>query len=728
MGRVLIVSNRLPVTVTREEGGGLRVNRSSGGLATGLSGVHARSGGLWIGWPGISEEPSAEEQQFLAQRYAELSVVPVALSADEVEQYYEQFCNGILWPALHYLIGQLPLEIPAFALYENVNRRFAAAAIASYQPGDVIWVHDYQLMLVPQMIRERLPDARIGFFLHIPFPASDVFRVLPFREHLLTGLLGADLVGFHTAEYMRHFASSVLRSFGVAIDVDRLRWNGRVVRVGVFPMGVDAQGFATMAESPEVAAATSAVRANDPPGMRLLVGVDRLDYTKGIPRRLLAFEALLRKNPELRERVRLIQVAVPSRTNVERYQEFRDAVNTIIGRIHGQFATASWVPVNYLYRGLPAEEVVALYRAADVALVTPIRDGMNLVAKEFVASRTDEDGVLVLSDFAGAAHELAEAVHVNPYDVEGSADAYLRALTMPEEERRERMQALRRRVFTYDVQRWARAFLDRLAEVPTSDAGTGCNLRLSPATALWEVIARARAASNLVLLIDYDGTLIPFATTPELARPDAEALALLRALAARPDTEVHVVSGRSRNTLDRWLSPLPIHLHAEHGFWSRPAGGSPLVMDVPDIAWRDKVMPVLREYADRTPGSLVEEKPAGLAWHYRAADPEFGAAQANELRLHLSEILNNIPAEILPGDKVIELRAHGVNKGRILPDIIARKRGAFFLAFGDDQTDEDLFAALPADSVAIKVGLGDSRAALRVAGVKDVRVLLRGLV
>jgi trehalose 6-phosphate synthase/phosphatase len=725
MGRVLIVSNRLPVTVGRDDDGALRVSRSSGGLATGLAGVHARTGGLWIGWPGITGELSPEDQALLAQRYADMSVVPVPLNADEVEQYYEHFCNGILWPALHYLIGQLPLEIPDFGLYERVNRRFAAAAVASYQPGDTIWVHDYQLMLVPEMIRERLPDARIGFFLHVPFPASDVFRVLPFRDRLIAGLLGADLVGFHTAEYMRHFASSALRTYGVAIEVDRLRWNGRLVRVGVFPMGVDAGAFAAAADSAEVATAAAAVRAHDPPDMRLLVGIDRLDYTKGIPRRLLAFEQLLRKNPGLRERVRLIQVAVPSRTNVERYQEFRDQVNTLVGRINGQFATASWVPVHYLYRGLPQEEVIALYRAADVALVTPIRDGMNLVAKEFVASRTDEDGVLVLSDFAGAAHELAEAVHVNPYDVEGAAEAYGRALSMPEDERRERMQALRRRVFSYDVHRWARVFLQRLDETANAIGGRGA---LSPANALWEAVARARAARPLVLLIDYDGTLIPFATTPELARPDTEALALLRALAGRADTEVHVVSGRSRNTLERWLAALPIHLHAEHGFWSRPAGGTPVMLEPPPVVWREKVLPILRDYAERTPGSLVEDKPAGLAWHYRAADPEFGPVQANELRLHLSEILNNVPVEILPGDKVIELRALGVNKGRIVPEILARRPDAFILAFGDDQTDEDLFAALPPGSVAIHVGPGDSRAPLRVAGVKDVRVLLRGLI
>jgi trehalose 6-phosphate synthase/phosphatase len=552
-----------------------------------------------------------------------------------------------------------------------------------------------------------------------------VFRILPFRERLLAGMLGANLVGFHTAAYMRHFAAACLRILGVAIDVDRMHWEDRLVRLGVFPMGVDAAEFARLADSAPVREQVEVLRGNRREGPLLLVGMDRLDYTKGIPRRLLAYEQLLRQHPDLRGRVRLVQVAVPSRTNVDRYQEFRSQVDTLIGRIHGQFATPSWVPVHYLYRGLPVEEVVALYRAADVMLVTPIRDGMNLVAKEFVASRTDDGGVLVLSEMAGASSELAEAVHVNPYDVPGSAEAYHRALTMPEDERQTRMRALRRRVFSYDVQRWAQAFLQRLAD---SGRITNHNRDPSPVAELRGLVDEARAAAFLVLFIDYDGTLVPFAPTPELARPDREALHLLERLAARPQTEVHVVSGRPRATLERWLGALPVTLHAEHGFWSRPPREAGRALEAPKQAWRDQVLAVLREYADRTPGSLVEEKPAGVAWHYRAADVEYGAAQANELRLHLTEILGNTPVETLVGEKVIELRAHGVNKARIVPGIVERHPEAFFLAFGDDQTDEDLFAALPPTARTVHVGRGPTSAGLRVASVREVRAVLRGLI
>ena len=734
MSRVLIVSNRLPISVSRQEGQ-LRVSPSAGGLATGLRGVHEKSGGLWIGWPGYGGEATEAERQRLADRYRDLNLVPVELSPDEVERYYEQFCNGVLWPLLHYLIGELPLQFTNFDLYETVNRRFADAVVANHREGDTIWVHDYQLMLVPQMIRERLPEARIGFFLHIPFTSSEVFRILPFRESLLAGLLGADLIGFHTAAYMRHFGSSVLRTLGVPMEVDRLRWDGRTVRVGVFPMGVDVESFAGPAESEPVVRQVAAIRREAGPptvrGMtpgdgdaRILLGIDRLDYTKGIRRRLLAFEHFLRRHSEWRQRVRLIQVAVPSRTKVELYQDFREQLDGVVGRINGQFATPSWVPIHYMYRGLPANDVVALYRAADVMLVTPIRDGMNLVSKEFVAARTDEDGVLVLSEFAGASAELAEAVHINPYDVEGTADAIHRALTMGEDERRTRMQALRSRVVTYDIHRWARSFLARLAE--TKNHRTA-GVEPTPTRQIEALVNRLRAAKERVLLIDYDGTLVKFAQTPELARPDEAVLKLLRDLAVREGNHVHIVSGRSRHTLERWLGALPVSLHAEHGLWSRPRNGSPTVLDIPPLTWCHQVLPILREYADRTPGSLVEEKPAGLAWHYRAADPEFGAEQAHELQLHLHELLSNTPVEILAGDHVVEIRSHGVNKGRVVPHIVAAHPEGLLVAIGDDRTDEDMFVALPPGSIAIHVGSGHTRAQFRLAAVKDVRTFLRAL-
>ena len=717
--RAIIVSNRLPISVSRVEGD-LCVRASTGGLATGLAGVHRARGGLWIGWPGHSERLTPQESANLARQYRELNVVPVELDADDVERYYERFCNGVLWPLFHYLIGQLPLEVEDFELYETINRRFADAVVAAYRPGDAIWVHDYQLMLVPRLVRDRIPDAAIGYFHHIPFPSSDVFRALPCRDQLLEGIMGANLIGFHTAAYVRNFASSALVRLGVSTDVDRMRWQNRTLRMGVFPMGVDAASFDAQSRAPDLLAEVAALR--QPDDVRLLVGIDRLDYTKGIPRRLLAFERLLRDHPEMRGRVRLIQVAVPSRQNVDAYQDYRTQVDTIIGRIHGAFATPSWVPINYIFRSLPACEVVTLYRAADVMLVTPLRDGMNLVAKEFVASRSDEDGVLVLSEFAGADSELAEAVHVNPFDTVTMAEAFHRAIMMPLDERRARMQALRRRVMRFDVHRWADAFLDAIEPTPDKRSSDTPSSR----QALSELAEMLQSARSLVLLLDYDGCLVPFAPIPELAAPDPDLIALLRGLKACRATDVHLVSGRKREDIERWFGALPIGLHAEHGLWTRLPGTQGRATAV-DVSWKERLLPILLEYADRTPGTLVEDKPAGLAWHYRMADPQYGPGQANELRKHLTELLGNTPVEIVPGHKVIELRPHGVNKGRVVAPIVERARDALVVAIGDDQTDEDMFAALPASGISIRVGGGDSRAAFRLAGVKEVRSLLGAL-
>ncbi|MGH7264424.1 MAG: trehalose-6-phosphate synthase, partial [Candidatus Rokuibacteriota bacterium] len=439
----------------------MRLDRSAGGLANGLREPHARGGSLWVGWPGLVGDLDDVGQAALEERLAALRMVPVWLGKDEVERYYDGFCNGVLWPLFHDLIGHVPLVVQDFDAYETVNARFADAVADRYRPGDLVWVHDYQLMRLPALLRERLPEARIGFFLHIPFPTTEAFRAIPVRERLLEGLLGADLIGFHTAPYLNHCQSAARGILAAPTRRDRIDWQGRRVRLGVFPMGVDTASFAGAAGPSRLLRQGAEVGDGR---VRLLVGIDRLDYTKGIPRRLLAFEQLLREHPELRERVQLVQVAVPSRTGVEAYRQLREQVEGLVRRINRHFATPAWLPIQYRFQSLPAEEIVTLYRAADAMLVTPIRDGMNLVAKEFVASRTDEDGVLVLSEFAGAAAELTAAIPVNPYDVDGTAEACHRALTMPRDERRTRMRALRRSVLAHDVHRWVRTFLDALGE------------------------------------------------------------------------------------------------------------------------------------------------------------------------------------------------------------------------------------------------------------------------
>jgi len=723
MSRVLIVSNRLPVTV-EHEGEEITIRPSVGGLATGLAGVHDGQESLWIGWPGRTEGLDARQRGTLERKLAELRLLPVNLTDEMVEAYYERFSNGVVWPLFHYLLGQMELEVKEWEAYAGANRRFADAVARVWRPGDLIWVHDYQLMALPAMLRERLPGARIGFFLHIPFPAAAVLETLPCREQVLRGLLGADVVGFHTPAYVSHFAASILHLLGLETTVDTVAFDGRDVRLGSFPMGIDPRPWGELARDPEVVELARTHRAGVDGG--LFVGIDRLDYTKGIPRRLLAFERLLELHPELRGTVRLIQVAVPSRESVGAYRDWRQQIEALVGRVHGAYATATWSPVHYLHRSLTQREVVALYLAADVMLVTPIRDGMNLVAKEFAAARHDERGVLVLSEFAGAAAELTEAVRVNPYDVGAAAAAYHRALTMPAEEQSRRMRSLRRRVLVHDARAWAESFLAALRDAAPAGLPRGA---ASEPREIEALVGRARDADHLILLLDYDGTLVPFAGRPELAAPDADLLRLLEELSSRPGVAVHLVSGRPRGDLDGWFGNLPIGLHAEHGLWSRLEPASPWRrLWVPTLPQRGRFRAILDDFADRTPGAVVEEKSEVLAWHWRAADSDFARRQANELRLHLAQISSNVGVEVVAGDRVIELRPHGLHKGAILPMVLDRAPAdAFVVALGDDRTDEDLFASLPASAVAVHVGAGSSRAALRLATHVQARELLRAL-
>jgi trehalose 6-phosphate synthase/phosphatase len=711
MSRLILASNRLPVTIA-EGPDGLSLVPSSGGLATALGRLHERTEGVWIGWPGEVGRASAAVRGELARALEARRLVPVALTAAEVAQYYDGFSNGVLWPLFHFLLDKVDLDAEAaFRTYDRVNRRFAERVAEVYRPGDVVWVHDYQLMLVPGYLRALVPGARIGFFLHIPFPAADVFRILPWREEVLRSLLGADLLGFHTASYRHNFAHATAHVLGVDLALEEVVVEDRTVRLGVFPIGIESAAFEEAASSDGVEARVAALRAQAG-GKRIVLGVDRLDYTKGLPRRLLTFERMLSHDPTLRDTVNFVQIAVPSREKVGAYAELRRTVNELAGRINAEHGTPLSTPLQLLYRSVPLEELVALYRVADVMLVTPLRDGMNLVAKEYAASRIDDDGVLVLSEFAGAAAELREAVLVNPYDIEGTAAALAGALAMPEEERRSRMRALRAHVRTADVHAWAQSFVDAL----TADRARARAAGPTPEAELAGVFSALRASERLTVLLDYDGTLVPHVAMPDLASPDLALKRLLARLATR--AAVHVVSGRDRPTLERWLGDLPVALHAEHGYWSRPLGGEWQANRHELSSWKEIVRPVLEAWVKRTPGALLEEKTVSLAVHFRNVEPAILglrlAALREELRARLPDAV-----EILDGAKVLELRLRGVHKG-LVAHAVTRDGGAV-IAVGDDRTDEDLFAALGADAVTIKVGPGDTHARFVVANVADVR-------
>lgn len=725
---LVVVSNRLPTAVHVTDDGKIELRDTVGGLATALAGARERMKFTWVGWPGPLSpdvEWSAVEPELRAAGYAPVQI-PHALES----AYYNGMCNSVIWPLFHYFLGRVASEPALFEAYAAVNAAFADA-IAENAPANAhVWVHDYHLMMVPSLLRARRSDVHISFFLHIPFPSSEVYRILPARAELLAGVLGSDYVGFHTGDYARHFRSSCLRVLGDESGFDYVSHEGRRVGIGVHPVGADVARLRAVLHSPACAERMKELRERWQ-GRRVILGVERLDYSKAIPLKLAAYEEFLRRDPRRAAENVLVQVVVPSRLDTDDYRDLKDQIEQNVGRINGRFGTPGCTPIEYLHRQFDLDELAPLYRSADVGIVIPARDGMNLVAHEIVLCQSEDlgddvaAGVLLLSEFAGASHSLSHVLLANPWDTRGVADALETALAMSPDERRDRMARMRERVIDMDCEKWAQRFLGAVQAVLRRERGRDDVPRIGPEQRR-ELVAQAAAAPRRVLLLDYDGTLREVTLRPSDARPTPALRALLLELARLPDTEVHVVSGRDRRTLGAWLGDLPIHLCAEHGFAMRPAGSDRwLIRDDIDLRWLPRADAILRSVEVEVGDSELERKPCGLAWHYRRVDPDYGEWRARELRLHLAEQFANEPVEVLAGRKVVELRAAGVDKGRYVSSLDLA--GAFVLAIGDDRTDIEMYGALPPDAISVHVGDDGERNRYRVDAPTEVRALLDAL-
>ena len=726
---LVVVSNRLPIRL-EVDGDEWSATPSSGGLVTALRGLEEKP--LWVGWPG-AEVPVAL-QEGVRQKLEQDGLEPVFLVEAEEKLYYRGFCNTALWPLFHYFTSSVAYVEAEWQAYVAVNERFAATVARVAPPGASVWVHDFHLMLLPAMLRMLRPDVEIGFFLHIPFPSSEVYRLLPRREELLSGLLGADHVGFHTSDYARHFRSTCVRVLGLDVEWDRILWANRTIAIGVHPIGIDTSWFDDVVQRPRTEELYRDYQQRFGP-RRVVLGIERLDYTKGIGLKLAAFERLLQRDPSEVERTAMLQVLVPSRLDHPEYQNLKSEIEESIGRINGTFGRPGLVPVHYMHRSLEPEEMVALYRLATVGLVTPVRDGMNLVAQEFVACQAAVhaslpacNGVLVLSEFAGAAHTLGRALLVNPWHHDQVADAIATAFDMDADEKRQRLQAMARSVAAMDCNVWARRYVGALHQSASrNNAATRCEpLLQESAQALREAFAAARLR---ILFLDYDGTLREMASRPEAASPTAEIMALLRDLAALPRTAVHLVSGRARDTMARWFGDLPIHLCAEHGATWRMAGGAWEQDQNLDLSWMPKVRSILEDISREVPGTFVEDKSCALAWHYRMADVDYGPWRARELRSMLDSELANLPVEVLPGRKVVEVRAAMMTKGRYVTRVLQQEApGSMVLCIGDDRTDMDMYPAVPGDAWTVHVGALTDEARFTLEAPQQVRALLRSLV
>jgi trehalose 6-phosphate synthase/phosphatase len=722
MSKTIIVSNRLPISL-RHRNGRFEFRPSAGGLATGLGSIYKEGENIWIGWPGNTVDDPEQRAEIILELH-ELKMAPVFLSKADVEEFYEGFSNETLWPAFHYFTQYMVYNPEHWDAYVRVNQKFCDAILKKAGPDDTIWIHDYQLLLLPQMLREALPNATIAFFQHIPFPSYEIIRMIPWRKQLLEGMCGADLIGFHTYDDMRHFLSAVGRITGLSSESGYIQAENRIINVDSFPMGIDYDKFAKQAKSKKTLRFVQEF-GKQVEDQKLLLTIDRLDYSKGIPQRIQAFNQLLEQHKELHGKVSMIMIVVPSRDRVQSYKELKEEIDLLVGRINSEYSTLNWVPVHYFYRSFPFEELSAFYNMSDIALVTPLRDGMNLVCKEFVASKTDQTGVLILSEMAGASKELQDAILVNPYDRQGVVDAIYNALSMPLAEQKARMNSMQESLKKYDVFQWVKVFMDRLdhvkkkqEELTSKDVDT---------KVMNEIQASFKKAKNAVLFLDYDGTLTGFHSDPQKALPDEELKSIVKDLSKL--AQVVIISGRDKDTLGRWFKGQNIDMIAEHGVWVKrkeDQGDWDLYAEIDD-SWKDDIRKIMEYYVLRTPGAFIEEKHHSLVWHYRKVESGLGDLRMRELFSHLKYMARGYNLQVLEGNMVLEIKRPDINKGRAATAMMKGMEYDFVLAIGDDWTDEDTFKAMPKNAYSIRVGYAYTQANYNIKSFRQVRQLLQKL-
>lgn len=732
--RLFIISNRLPVNIETHENE-ISVNISGGGLVTAISGYLDQKEQhrekefdkkIWIGVPGCTANVWTKVQRDIpAEGY---EYVPVFINKKSFEAYYNGMSNSVLWALFHYFPSFADFNSNYYEQYQKVNHDFLDVLMRYLQPNDTVWIHDYHLLPLAGLIRKHMPEITIGFFLHIPFPSFEIFRIMPKRwqRQLLEGMLGADLLGFHTMEYTTHFLKSVQMILGLEHDKFVLRYNDRIIRVGVFPISIDFEKFNDAYDLPQATRQRNQMRRQFAE-KKIIFSADRLDYTKGVQNRLKGYEYFLKQHPEYHEKVVFVMIIVPSRDALSKYAERKKMIDEYIGSLNSRVGNFKWQPVIYQYNSLDFEDLIAMYTSCDLALITPIRDGMNLVAKEFVASRKDEQGVLVLSEMTGAAKELTEALTINPTDIEEISEKIKIGLEMSEEEQKRRIKRMQERIKKYDVADWAGDFFDQLKRA--RQERSGYEVRFLDTGERNEILYSYANAEKRLLLLDYDGTLAPLVALPEMAKPDERLLDLLKQLSDDQKNTVYIISGRDASTLDNWLGHLPLNIIAEHGALVKKKEGEWTSAPAADKEWLGMVNEIMQKYAQNCPGAFVENKTFSVAWHYRNALPEQAFIYVNDLVNEINVHAASYGIQVIKGNKVVEVRSKGINKGHAVKHVLSQTNFDFVLACGDDTTDEDMFyqlAGVP-EARTIKVGTQASYAKYNLHTTEMILSLLHSL-
>lgn len=713
MSRLIIVSNRLPFSISNEDGN-IKLRQSSGGLVSAIKSYFENDEKqddikekLWIG---VADFPQEDWEQVADKHLSDLdfNIQPLFTDKNTYSDFYNGFSNSVVWPLFHYFPTLAQYRNNYFDAYIQINKKFCDLITPMLRPGDIVWIHDYQLMLLPQLLRQHRFETTIGFFLHIPFPSYEIFRLLPneWKKSLLQGVMGADLIGFHTYDYVQHFLQSVKMVLGVDTHFLNMQYQNRMIRADLFPIGIDFKKFNGTVNNPDILDIKTDIKKNFE-GKKIIFSVDRLDYTKGIMDRLNGFECFLEQHTEWREKVVLVLNVVPSRDEIPAYLERKKQMEEKVSAINGKFSSISWQPVIYRYMHLSFNELVALYQAADVGLVTPLRDGMNLVAKEYVASSVSRKGVLILSELAGAASELNEALFVNPTDTTDVANSISKALNMPLQEQRNRMILMQGRLMQYDVIRWVNDFLEQLKDIKKEQQKL--TTKVLDEKVINNICCQYADAEKRLFLIDYDGTLVPITRMPSEAAPDEHLKEFLSSMSMDPDNHVAIISGRDAATLEKWFGHLPLSLIAEHGASLKLRNEQWQQLVAVSDEWKEQIRRIMQVFVTRCAGSFIEEKTSTLAWHYRNTQVDLGFTRSRELINNLSQLIQNTPLQVIDGSKVVEVRMAGFDKGTITMRLLNDSQPDLILCLGDDTTDEDMFKVLENNPVAantytIKIG------------------------
>jgi trehalose 6-phosphate synthase/phosphatase len=720
--KLIIVSNRLPFQIKKKEGR-FEVTQSAGGLVSAMNSIPRENNMIWIGAADFPEE--VWKEYCAGNPNNDVQIVPVFLEKKTESLYYNGFSNTLIWPLFHYFPNYAEYDEAFYTAYRKVNYQFAEVIENIATPDDIVWVHDYHLMLVPGFLKKGKKQFSCSFFLHIPFPSYELMKLIPedWRNEILNSLLCNDVLGFHTHEYTSHFKRSISFFLGIESMNNTVTLNNHLTLIKDYPISIDFQKFNDAFDDPEVVRGRKQIRRRYE-GEKIIFSLDRLDYSKGVINRLQAFENLLEKHPEQKTRIVFLINVIPSREKISAYAERKRMIEENISRINGVYGTVHWQPIIYRYQSLSFQELVACYTSCDVALVTPLRDGMNLVAKEFVASRKDQKGVLILSEFAGAALELTSALMVNPNDVHLMQSSMLQAIKLEESEQKARMSEMQQVVKTNDVNKWTNSFLEDIRTSKASSSWSHPNI-MSYHEKI-EIFEAYHAAKRRLIVLDYDGTLIPYYNKPQDAVPGDVLKDLVNKVAKSKKNKVLLISGRDPETLETWFKSSKIDIAAEHGIvhkavdqkeWCNP--------DNVNLKWKAEVKTLIEKFVASIPGSFIEEKKYSIAWHYRAIEN----IDEETVKLNLSKelmMLNvNNEFDILHGNKVIEIKSAHTNKGKFVMQLMAQEQFDFVLAIGDDTTDEDMFNVLKEPyHYTVKVGLAQTSAKYNLVSVSSVRSFL----